>query len=759
VAVPGSAAPTLVGAHRDSAVAADQQVSVAISLKLRNTTQLAAFDTAVSTPGSAEYGHYLTPAQFAAQYSPTTANVTQLRSYLAGAGLTVTSVSGNRQVVDAAGPADKVAAAFDTSLSNYTEGSKHYRANDSAVSLPSGVASVVQGVSGLSTRAVAHPNLVPAATPAAAPHATPVGGYSPTQYDTAYRFNQLGADGTGVTVALWEFDGYKASNLTAYNTQYGLSGPAATTVTVDGQSYDAHPGAGEGEVELDSEIVRGVAPKATQLIYEAPNTDQGQIDMANQIVSEDRVSVVSISWGGCEQDSTPSSITSTNNAFSQAVAEGMSINSASGDDGSRDCTRTASGSTVKAVDFPASSVFDTAVGGTSLVTVTANGTYGLETAWTGSGGGVSAVFARPAWQTGTQTKRTVPDVSSDADPITGFSIYSGGSWTEFGGTSSAAPLWSGFEALYNQRATAANKPKMGFANPALYGILGGTSYASTFHDVKIGINRDYVAATGYDEMSGIGTPIADALTTKLLSTAVNTVSVTSPGDQTTVAGTATSLTVHATNTADVALTYSATGLPTGLSINATSGVISGTPTAPGTFSVTVTASDSTGTSGSATFTWTVTPACDTQILANPGFESGQTAWTASVGVIAQNNLLGEPAHSGTWDAWLDGYGQAHTDTVSQSVTIPAGCHATLSFFLHIDSSETTTTGAFDILTVDAGTTELIRFSNADKAAGYTQRSVDMSAFAGSTVTLTFTGTEDSSQQTSFAIDDTSLSLS
>ena len=108
---------------------------------------------------------------------------------------------------------------------------------------------------------------------------------------------------------------------------------------------------------------------------------------------------------------------------------------------------------------------------------------------------------------------------------------------------------------------------------------------------------------------------------------------------------------------------------------------------------------------------------------------------------------------------MDGYGRTHTDTLSQSVAIPAGCHATLTFFLHIDTAETTTTTQFDKLTIQAGTTTLGTFSNLNKAAGYTQRTFDASAFAGTTVSIKFTGTEDSSLQTSFVIDDTALTLS
>ena len=128
-------------------------------------------------------------------------------------------------------------------------------------------------------------------------------------------------------------------------------------------------------------------------------------------------------------------------------------------------------------------------------------------------------------------------------------------------------------------------------------------------------------------------------------------------------------------------------------------------------------------------------------------------------MIGQWGASGEPTHSGTWDAWLDGYGTTHTDTLSQSVTIPSGCAATLSFYLHIDTSETTTTTAYDKLTVKLGSTTLATYSNLNHASGYSQKSFNVSSFAGQTVTLTFTGTEDVSLQTSFVLDDTAVTAS
>jgi hypothetical protein len=241
------------------------------------------------------------------------------------------------------------------------------------------------------------------------------------------------------------------------------------------------------------------------------------------------------------------------------------------------------------------------------------------------------------------------------------------------------------------------------------------------------------------------------------------VTVTNPGNKSVTVNTALPSFTLAASGGTAPYTWSATGLPAGVTIGASTGTVSGTPTTAGTYNVTATATASAGGSGSTSFTITVNPVgggCSSpgQKLGNPGFETGTAApWTASAGVI--DNGTGEAAHGGSWKAWMNGYGTTHTDTLSQSVTIPAGCHASLTFYLHIDSAETTTTTQFDKLTVKAGSTTLATYSNLNKATGYTLRTLDASALAGQTVSISFTGTEDASLQTSFVVDDTGLTLS
>jgi subtilase family serine protease len=251
-----------------------------------------------------------------------------------------------------------------------------------------------------------------------------------------------------------------------------------------------------------------------------------------------------------------------------------------------------------------------------------------------SGGGLSSQWAMPFYQSGAPSSlhvisshssgtpcgasagsycREVPDVSADADPYTGYLIYYDGSWAGIGGTSGAAPLWAAFMALTNA-STGCGGTAVGFANPDLYKIAGSSSYSTTFSDITAG-NNDYTpsgnlgglyrAGTGYDMASGLGTPIGSGLPAALCAVSGDTVTVTNPGRQTTEVGTKASLQITATDSDGLSLTYSSSGLPDGLKLNATTGLITGKPKKAGTSTVTVTAVDTTGGEGGATFTWKV----------------------------------------------------------------------------------------------------------------------------------------------------------
>lgn len=579
------------------------------------------------------------------------------------------------------------------------------------------------------------------------PDAIPAGvGYGPADLRSAYSLPSSTA-GAGQTVAIVDAydDPTAAADLAAYRSAAGLPACGAGCFSKVNQNGLASPlpaaaGTTGWDVEeaLDLDMVSAICPLCHIILVEASSpTTQNLGTAVNSAVSLG-AKFVSNSYGGSESSSDPSFDSSYYNH------PGVAVTASAGDDG-------------YGVEYPAASRYVTAVGGTSLSTA-ANARGWSETVWNGTGSGCSADDAKPSWQTDTGcSRRTNNDVSAVADPNTGVAIYNTYSqrgWLEVGGTSASSPIIASTFAL-------AGTPAAGtYPSSYIY------QHASSLFDVTSGSNGSCGSAylctgeVGYDGPTGLGTPHG---TTAFANG--NTVTVTNPGNQAGTVGTAVSLQVHATDSSSgQTLTYSATGLPAGLSISSSTGLISGTPTTAGTYSVTVTARDTTGSSGSASFTWTISTSgggcAPAQLLGNPGFETGSAApWTSTPAVINPNGA-GETAHSGTWYAWLDGYGTTHTDTLSQTVTIPSGCtRTTVSFWLHIDTAETTTTTQFDKLTVTANSTTLATFSNLNHNTGYAQHTYSLGSFAGKAVTIKFTGTEDSSLQTSFVVDDTAVSTS
>jgi hypothetical protein len=587
-----------------------------------------------------------------------------------------------------------------------------------------------------------------------------VGGYGPSNLASAYKLPT--SNGAGKTVAIVDAydDPNAASDLSTYRSQFGL--PACTTSTgcfrKVNQSGATSPlpaanSGWAGEIALDIEMVSAACPQCKILLVEANSASIGNLGTAvNRAVSMGAVAV-SNSYGGPESSSDPSTVTS------YYRHPGVAITVSSGDNG-------------YGVEFPASSPYVTAVGGTSLRTAS-NSRGWTETAWNGAGSGCSAYEGKPSFQHDSGcSRRTVADVSAVADPNTGVAVYDSygsGGWTVFGGTSVSSPIIGAVYAL----ASSANSGDYPNAYPY--------ARTSSLFDVTSGSNGSCggsylcTSVTGYDGPTGLGSPNGVAAFGPAVTGNDFSVSV-SPSSASVTAGSNASATVSTAVTSGSAQTVSlsASGLPSGASASfspssVTAGasssltITTSSSTPAGTYPITITG---TATSGSHTtsFSLTVTGSggsCSAgQKLSNPGFESGSTGWTATAGVIGQYGASGEPTHSGAWNAWLDGYGTSHTDTLSRSVTIPTGCSSsTLSFYLHIDTSETTTSIAYDKLTVSLGSSTLATYSNLNKASGYTLRSFNVAGFAGQTVTLKFSGVEDSSLQTSFVIDDTALNAS
>ncbi|MEU1630094.1 S53 family peptidase [Streptomyces sp. NPDC020096] len=495
-----------LGAHtvRTGAVASDHRITVAVSLTPRDDKALDTFIAKVSDPRSSSYGHYLTKAQFAARFGRTDAEVKQVKDYLRAQGLTVAAVHSGNLLIDANGTAAQLEKAFGTKLSTWkdTRSGRTFYANDAAPTLPGSIASLVSDVAGLNNRLQLHHQAPSAVTP----HSGPGGGYTPAQLKGGYNVKG-GPNGSGQKIALLEFDGFEQSNISAYDSHYGLGSPAPSVHQVDGGSGAL--GDGQVEVELDIEVLNAIAPKANVAVFEGPNSDAGEVDTYQAIV-DSGIPTTSISWGAAETQRTSTNLSAVDNIFKQGAAEGLGFYAASGDSGSDDA-----GDGGTSVDFPASDPYVTGVGGTRL-TVSSSNAWKSEVAWSGGGGGVSSSFTIPSWQKSVQLSvgnghRQVPDVSAHADPSPGVSIYSQGSWTSVGGTSAAAPEWAAFAALVNQQAAASGKPNLGFANPKLYAAHG-----TGFHDITSGSNGAYNAAKGWDFTSGWGSYNATTLAAKLL---------------------------------------------------------------------------------------------------------------------------------------------------------------------------------------------------------------------------------------------------
>jgi subtilase family serine protease len=514
---------------------ATNQLSLAISLPLRNTNQLAHLLQDIYNPASPGFRHYLTPEQFTAQFGPTESDYQAVLNLAKRNGLKITSRHPNRVVLDVAGSVAEIEHMFHVRMHVYRHPTERrtFYAPDTEPSLDGSLAVPILNVSGLDDYSLPQPtslHRMSSNQPSGRKPETgsgPGGAYLGKDFRQAYVPGSP-LDGTGQTAALVEFDGYYTNDITAYETLAVLPRVKLTKVTVDGGPGSPATGMRNAEVSLDIEMVIAMAPNvANVLVYEAPFNGAGWLDMLNRIANDNLAPQISCSWDNWAP------IPGAEQIFQQMAAQGQSFFAGSGD----------FEAFLGFVNFPDDSPSITMVGGTTLTM--AGGARIAETVWNqgldtepdaskgnyfGSSGGISPTYPIPLWQQGinsflsnggSTTARNVPDVALTAQHI--YVKYGNGSGDTFSGCSCAAPLWAGFIALVNQQAAAAGQPRVGFINPAIYEIANESVYGACFNDIVTGNNtwpanpHAFYAGPGYDLCTGLGTPKGTNLINALVS--------------------------------------------------------------------------------------------------------------------------------------------------------------------------------------------------------------------------------------------------
>lgn len=475
----------------------------------------------------------LTPAQFHAQFSPTSQNYHAVENQLQHAGLTITGLSDNNAALDVTGTVSQIESAFGTTINQYQDtAGNSFLANPSDYHVTGALAAQLVGATGIdqysepqpmiqstATAVTNNETLVPSSTSGANGF---FAGNNSADIQHAYNFDpvyQSGLDGSGQTIAIVDAYGSPTiqSDLQTYQQQveqgaYGasdpldlqvISPPGLTQVATQNPIKAGDAAGWAGEVSMDVELSHAAAPGAKILFVATPNSGSDLYMGVNQVIDKHLANQMSLSFDSPEAYTPASERTAINQMFEQAAVEGINVFVAAGDWGDYSPSLG-----YKDVGFPASDPNVVSVGGSSLF-VDKNNTYQSEIPWGenfdkivhpdgtvipgpifwfGTGGGVSNDFAKPSWQTGvpgldsTITTRQVPDVGYNADPLTGFALVQGGQvQAGWGGTSDAAPQWAAIAALANQGHT----QKFGTALPFIDPILYANGQAA-FHDVLPG---------------------------------------------------------------------------------------------------------------------------------------------------------------------------------------------------------------------------------------------------------------------------------
>ncbi|GAC1356387.1 MAG: S53 family peptidase [Ktedonobacteraceae bacterium] len=445
----------------------------------------------------------LSREEVVARFSADENAMEQVKSFARLHGLSVDEqkTSAQKRVVVVSGSTQAIAGTFDVHLQRYVHNGISFRGRTGPLYIPGELNGIITGVFGIDDR--------PQLRARAVRHV--VTPYTPVQVAGHYEF-PAGEDGTGQCISIIELGGgYRTSDLQAYFAFLQVSMPKVVSIPVDG--FDNNPGVDMGadeEVGLDIEVAGAVAPGATIAVYFAPNTEAGFLHAILAAINDGTYNpaIISISWGQYETGWTPQALAGLNIAFQQAAFLGITVCSAVGDTGAQD-----SGSAPLNVDFPSSSPYVLACGGTHLIA--SHWAIIQESVWndgaqSATGGGASVIFSRPRWQCGVhipppvynpggKSGRGVPDVAGNADPQTGYQTFINDQFLVIGGTSAVAPLWAGLIARLNQ----ALGRRIGYFNPILYRRI---NHSQAFHDITIGSNNGYHATTGWDLCTGWGTP-------------------------------------------------------------------------------------------------------------------------------------------------------------------------------------------------------------------------------------------------------------
>lgn len=479
------------GASSVARIPAGQALHVTVVLRPRDPGALSAYADSVSTPGSASYRRYLTPAQFARRFAPTRAVVASIRTALRARGLRAGALSANGLSLPVSANIGAIEHGFAISFERLalTRGREVLLPRQTPV-VPARIARYVEALIGLDGLSSPEPTRVPlsgqgrVAATAPVAHATADAGpqacsaastsasasdsYTANAVASSYGFDDLyraGDEGTGVTVAIYELESYDPADIGTFAQCYGIDA-SVKDVPIDG---GAGSGPGSGEAALDIEQVLAFAPKARILVYSAPNSNldspgSGPYDALSAIVSQDRAQVITNSWGECEPLEGRSDASAENVLLQEAAVQGQTFVTAAGDDGAQDCDDPPEDPDNRLeIDDPASQPFATGVGGTSLdLNVSpfsesvwnSNGeTLGPGVSPGAGGGGISTLWPMPSYQstapaalnviepgissstpcaaTGVDC-REVPDVAADADPSTGYIFYYNGSDEAYG---------------------------------------------------------------------------------------------------------------------------------------------------------------------------------------------------------------------------------------------------------------------------------------------------------------------------------------